>query len=53
MLRLVAEPELRDRLGAAARGRAGEFSPATVVPQFEQAYEVALASRRRRSQPAG
>jgi glycosyltransferase involved in cell wall biosynthesis len=45
--RLIAEADLRDRLGAAARGRAADFSPARVVPQFEQAYEVALAVRGR------
>jgi glycosyltransferase involved in cell wall biosynthesis len=48
--RLVDESDLRERLGSAARARAAEFSPAKVVPQFEQAYEVA---RRRRAQPAG
>jgi glycosyltransferase involved in cell wall biosynthesis len=47
--RLVGEPELRQRLGAAAHGRAGDFSPAEVVPQFEQAYEVARAARRTRA----
>lgn len=41
--RLAGDPQLRERLGAAARRRAGGFSPAAVVPQFEQAYEVALA----------
>jgi len=41
--RLAGDPQLRERLGTAARQRAGGFSPAAVVPQFEQAYEVALA----------
>ena len=41
--RLASDAELRERLGAAARRRASTFSPGAVVPQFEQAYEVALA----------
>lgn len=53
MQRLLVEPELRERLGSAARERAAKFSPDAVVPQFEQAYEVALASRRRRAQSVG
>lgn len=51
--RLIAEAGLRERLGATARGRAADFSPARVVPQFEQAYEVALAARRGRARSAG
>jgi glycosyltransferase involved in cell wall biosynthesis len=46
MQRLIGDAELRGRLGAAARERAGMFSPATIVPQFEQAYELALENRR-------
>jgi glycosyltransferase involved in cell wall biosynthesis len=53
MQRLVAEPPLRERLAAAAQDRASEFSPAAVVPQFEQAYEVALAARRDRAHSVG
>jgi glycosyltransferase involved in cell wall biosynthesis len=41
--RLAGDPELRDRLGAAAHRQAAGFSPGAIVPQFEQAYEVALA----------
>jgi glycosyltransferase involved in cell wall biosynthesis len=48
--RLVAEPDLRERLGSVACTHATEFSPAKVVPQFEQAYEVALSSRRARAE---
>jgi glycosyltransferase involved in cell wall biosynthesis len=44
--RLIADGELRARLGAAASLRAAEFSPAAIVPQFEQAYEMAIAGRR-------
>jgi glycosyltransferase involved in cell wall biosynthesis len=51
--RLIADAGLRARLGETARGRAADFSPAAVVPQFEQAYEVALAARRRRARSAG
>jgi len=46
--RLISDGELRARLGGAARRRAGEFSPAAIVPQFEQAYELALAKHRSR-----
>src|SRR5207244_1169405 len=53
MQRLLREPELRERLGAAAREHAAEFSPAVVVPQFEQAYEAALAARRDRAHSVG
>ncbi|HEU4943709.1 MAG TPA: glycosyltransferase family 4 protein [Solirubrobacterales bacterium] len=51
--RLLGDAGLRDRLGEAARGRAVEFAPEAVVPQFEQAYEAALATRRSRSRDAG
>lgn len=46
MQRLIGDEKLRGRLGAAARERAGMFSPAAIVPQFEQAYELALENRR-------
>ncbi|MGH2975485.1 MAG: glycosyltransferase family 4 protein [Solirubrobacterales bacterium] len=52
MQRLLADPDLRAQMGAAARLRAEEFGPDAVVPQFEQAYELALRARRaRRQQP--
>ena len=46
--RLLADPGLRERMGAAARTRAQSFSPDTVVPRFEQAYEAAIQARRAR-----
>lgn len=46
MRRLIDDEELRGRLGAAARERAGTFSPAAIVPRFERAYELALENRR-------
>ncbi len=49
MERLLGDAGLRERLGAAARRRAAEFSPAAVVPQFERAYEAAIATRRARA----
>ncbi len=52
MARLLADPELRERMGEAARRRAAGFSPATVVPQFERAYELALETRRSRGRAA-
>lgn len=45
MRRLLADPALRDRMGEAARERVKDFSPEAVVPQFEQAYELALEAR--------
>lgn len=45
MQRLLDDAELREQLGAAARNRAAEFGPEAVVPQFEQAYEAAIARR--------
>jgi glycosyltransferase involved in cell wall biosynthesis len=48
MERLISDEGLRQRLGAAARERAGRFSPASIVPRFEDAYEMAVANRRAR-----
>jgi glycosyltransferase involved in cell wall biosynthesis len=48
MRRLSEDGELRQRLGAAAKERAATFSPAAIVPRFEQAYELAIAKRRQR-----
>jgi glycosyltransferase involved in cell wall biosynthesis len=44
--RLLADPDLRERLGSAAASRAGLFSVGTVLPQVEEAYSEALARRR-------
>jgi glycosyltransferase involved in cell wall biosynthesis len=54
--RLIADAELRDRLGRTARERAGEFSPEAIVPRYEEAYELALearAARLGRRRPGG
>jgi glycosyltransferase involved in cell wall biosynthesis len=40
--KLISDADLRERLGAAAKQQAAKFSPASIVPQFEQAYELAL-----------
>lgn len=40
--KLIADADLRERLGAAAKQQAAKFSPVSIVPQFEQAYELAL-----------
>jgi glycosyltransferase involved in cell wall biosynthesis len=48
MRRLIGDEELRGRLGEAARQQAAKFSPAAVLPQVEQAYELALATHRSR-----
>lgn len=44
--RLLGDGDLRERLGAAAQARVRQvFSPAAVVPMFEEAYRDALDSR--------
>ena len=47
--KLIADPDLRERLGTAAKERAAGFDPATIVPQYEEAYRLAIESRRARS----
>lgn len=47
--RLLADPPLRRRIGAAAATRVAEhFTAAAVVPRIEAAYERAIATRARR-----
>lgn len=48
MRRLSEDAELRQRLGDAAKERAATFSPESIVPRFEEAYELAIARRRQR-----
>jgi glycosyltransferase involved in cell wall biosynthesis len=43
--RLLGDSPLRERMGAAATARARDFSPAAVVPMFEDAYRAAIAAR--------
>ena len=38
MAELLSDPELRERLGEAARVRAGEFSPAASLSRYERLY---------------
>jgi glycosyltransferase involved in cell wall biosynthesis len=45
LARLSGEPDLRRRMGEAARARAREFGPDRIVPRFEAAYGVAVAGR--------
>jgi glycosyltransferase involved in cell wall biosynthesis len=47
--RLCDDAGLRARMGEAAVARARLFSPDAVVPQFEAAYDEALAARLKRS----
>jgi glycosyltransferase involved in cell wall biosynthesis len=42
MGKLIADEGLRERLGAAARRRAAEFSADAIVPQFEEAYRLGV-----------
>lgn len=52
--RMLEEPGLRERLGAAASERVAQFGPDAIVPRFEEAYELALEARRPRvHSPAG
>jgi len=48
MQRLLADEELRARMGDAALRRVEEFRPDAIVPRFEEAYELALTHRRSR-----
>jgi glycosyltransferase involved in cell wall biosynthesis len=48
--RLIDDGGLRDRMGDAAARRAALFSPEAVVPQFEEAYGIAVSARRSRRQ---
>jgi glycosyltransferase involved in cell wall biosynthesis len=49
MRRLIDDAELRERLGAAAHARQAElYTPEAVIPQYEQAYELALEQRQLR-----
>lgn len=53
MRRLIDDEQLRERMGAGAAARqATLFTPDTVVPQYEQAYDLALERRRARLQAA-
>jgi glycosyltransferase involved in cell wall biosynthesis len=52
MARLLGDDGLRERMGAAARERAGQFSPDAVVPQFEAAYRQAVELRSGRAAAA-
>lgn len=45
MRRLIGDDGLRERLGAAAAARAQTFSPAAILPRFEEAYELAVSRR--------
>lgn len=51
--RLIGDEELRARLGAAAKSRAAEFSPAALLPRFEHAYDLALSKHRARGGAGG
>jgi glycosyltransferase involved in cell wall biosynthesis len=49
--RLIADTGLRARMGDAGTRRTSLFSPEAVVPQFEEAYGIAVSARRARRQP--
>ncbi|HEX9373663.1 MAG TPA: glycosyltransferase, partial [Roseiflexaceae bacterium] len=44
LARLLDDPELRERMGQAARWRAAEFRATSVVPRIERVYAELLAS---------
>jgi glycosyltransferase involved in cell wall biosynthesis len=46
MQRLIGDPDLRERLGEAARGRARLFTPEKAIPRIERIYDDLLAQRR-------
>jgi glycosyltransferase involved in cell wall biosynthesis len=43
--RMIADPEMRVRMGRAAARRARLFSPNEIVPRFEAAYREAIETR--------
>ena len=47
--KLTADAGLREQLGAGAKQQAAKFSPAAIVPQFEQAYQLALETHSARA----
>jgi len=52
--KLIGDGDLRARMGAAAASRQSTlFTPDSVVPQYEEAYELALERRRARRAGAG
>jgi glycosyltransferase involved in cell wall biosynthesis len=52
--RLIGDDDLRERMGAAAAARqASLFSAGTVLPQYEEAYELAIATRQARFRATG
>ncbi|HEX4216631.1 MAG TPA: glycosyltransferase family 4 protein [Candidatus Dormibacteraeota bacterium] len=52
LVRLCHSPDLRERLGRAARERASLFTAAMILPRIEAAYEAALGDRGVASAPA-
>jgi glycosyltransferase involved in cell wall biosynthesis len=47
---LLADPELRERMGQAAKRKASEFQASAVVPHIEQVYSELLPSEKHSSQ---
>jgi hypothetical protein len=39
MQRLISDPDVRERFGAAARVRAQLFTPSVAIPRLERLYE--------------
>jgi glycosyltransferase involved in cell wall biosynthesis len=48
MQSLIADPSLRERMGAAAAARAETFSAARIVPQIEEVYDLLVMNQSRR-----
>ncbi len=53
MQKLLGDPQLRSRMGEAAKRWATNFAADAVVPQFEDAYRVAIEARRERARRDG
>ena len=51
MKNLISQPELRDRLGAAARERSMLYTASVAVPQFEQFYKRIIGQSNGHNQP--
>lgn len=53
LARMIGDAGLRERMGRAAAERAKLFSPAAIVPRFEEAYRDAIAARLKRTGARG
>lgn len=53
LARVLTDPDLREKLGSAAKRRAADFAAARIVSHVERAYEDVLVARREHRAAAG